>query len=576
MGWPWKFVSLDQDEIDLRRQTLDRYAGLAQLSAFVPVLLFLGYRLASWAYGAFEAKKGAYNAIPESPLRKVRRQGPLGVWESQCRHLRWWLGDDVVFLGRTWGQRDEWVFGLTWGFWMLVLTVAETGDDYLHLTKRAGAIAMSQLPLQYLLALKSLNPVAYIFNSSHEHVNRYHRVLGRIIYTLLLVHALLYLNFFVASGNLAEKLTTSRAVQTGMLGTLSMTLLNTTTLRLVRTYSYRIFFIVHLVVAMIIPPLIWFHAHHPRVFLVEALVVLLADIITRKFDTITAVAKLEKVPNTDLVKITAPVPKEKIQRFVTHPGSHIYLQIPAEGRPSDSPASAEHMVHGFLYNPFTVADVDAETGDITLVARHLSGPMTTSLNQIASNNSRHDATKIPLSIEGPYGVAGHLKTLAEGEFDRTLLVAGGVGATYTVPLYRALAKDNPDTQVQLIWAVRDVGDASWATSGKAGQGFTEDEGVRVFVTAPEDKSPATQGPGDVDVNVDVELTLLQRSGEVRHQLMRPNLKKIVDEMFQHGQDERVAVFFCGPTAMGRDLRNHVGVWVRKGRVVFWHSESFGW
>lgn len=397
-------------------------------------------------------------------------------------------------------------------------------------------------------------------------------MLGRIIYTLLLAHALLYLNFFAASGILAEKLTASRAVKTGMVGMWSMTLLSTTTFRFIRTYSYRIFFIVHLVVAMIIPPLIWFHAHHPRVFLVEALVVFLADIITRKFDTITAVAKLEMVPDTNLVKITAPVPKKKIHRFVTHPGSHIYLQIPAEARPSDSPASAGHIVHEFLYNPFTVADVDAETGNLTLVARHLDGPMTTSLNQIASNNSRHDATKIPLSIEGPYGVAGHLKTLAEGEFDRILLVAGGVGATYTVPLYRALVKDNPAAQVQLIWAVRDVGDASWVTSGKNGQGFTEDEGVQVFVTTPEDKSPVAQGREDEDV----ELTPLQRSGEVRHKLMRPNLKKVVDEVFQHGQDERVAVFFCGPTPMGRDLRNHVGVWVRKGRVVFWHSESFGW
>lgn len=396
-------------------------------------------------------------------------------------------------------------------------------------------------------------------------------MLGRIIYALLFAHAFLYLNFFVASGLLVEKLTTSRAVITGMVGMWSMTFLNTTTFRVIRNYSYRIFFIVHLTVAMIIPPLIWFHAHHPRVFLVEALVVFLADIITRKFDTVTAVAKLEMVPNTNLVKITAPVPKKKIHRFIAHPGSHIYLQIPAEARPSDSPASTDYLVHEFLYNPFTVADVDAEAGNLTLVARHLNGPMTTSLNQIASNNTRHDATKTPLSIEGPYGVASHFSTLAEGEFDRILLVAGGVGATYTVPLYRALVKDNPAAQVQLIWAVREVGDASWVTFGKDNKGFTEDEGVQVFVTACEDKQVG-QGPESEDL----ELTSLHSGGGVRHQLMRPNLKKVVDDVFQHGQDERVAVFFCGPTAMGRELRNHVGVWVRKGRVVFWHSESFGW
>lgn len=119
---------MDQDEIRLRRQTLDRYAGFAQLSAFLPVLFFVLYKLATWAFRAVEAKKGSYNAIPESPLRKVRRQGPLGVWESRYRHLQWWLGDDIVFLGRTWGQRDEWIFGLGWGFWMVILSVTGTGD----------------------------------------------------------------------------------------------------------------------------------------------------------------------------------------------------------------------------------------------------------------------------------------------------------------------------------------------------------------------------------------------------------------------------------------------------------------
>lgn len=150
----------------LRRQILNRYAGVAQLSAFLPVLLFLAWRLASWAFKAVEAKKGAYNAIPESPLRKVRRQGPLGTWESRYRHLQWWLGDDVVFLGRTWGQRDEWVFGLGWGFWMLILTVTETGDGKAANTsevnykstdkKQTTSISQSEpVPLQYLNCLFS-------------------------------------------------------------------------------------------------------------------------------------------------------------------------------------------------------------------------------------------------------------------------------------------------------------------------------------------------------------------------------------------------------------------------------------
>jgi hypothetical protein len=57
---------------------------------------------------------------------------------------------------------------------------------------------------------------------------------------------------------------------------------------------------------------------------------------------------------------------------------------------------------------------------------------------------------------------------------------------------------------------------------------------------------------------------------------RPDLKDIVDETFSYHADERVAVIFCGPQGMGRELRGHIGKWVSKGREVIWHEESFGW
>lgn len=57
---------------------------------------------------------------------------------------------------------------------------------------------------------------------------------------------------------------------------------------------------------------------------------------------------------------------------------------------------------------------------------------------------------------------------------------------------------------------------------------------------------------------------------------KPNLRKIVDETFKHGNEERIAVLVCGPAQMARELRTHVGRWVEKGRDVFFHDESFGW
>lgn len=132
MSWPWQFVDVLSDaEKAQRRQTLNRFAGYAQISAFGPVFLVLVYRLALWAIKTFDARRAVYSAVPESPIRKKRRQSGLGAWEARYRLFQWWLGDDVVFFGQQWGRRDEWVFGLVWGAWMLTLSVLETGHGEL-------------------------------------------------------------------------------------------------------------------------------------------------------------------------------------------------------------------------------------------------------------------------------------------------------------------------------------------------------------------------------------------------------------------------------------------------------------
>ncbi|KAF3763656.1 hypothetical protein M406DRAFT_262963 [Cryphonectria parasitica EP155] len=539
MAWPWEFVHVDSNAKELRRQTLDRYAGYAQISAFGPVFLVLIYRLALWTIKTFDARKAVYSAVPESPRRKIRRQSPLGAWEARYRLFLWWLGGDVVFLGQS-----------------------------------VGIIGISQLPLQYLLALKSLNPIAYVLNSSHEEINRFHRALGRIVYVLLFLHACLYTNYFIQTGIFLEKLMSSRAVQTGLLGIWAMTFLGATALKAIRQYSYRIFFITHLAVALIIPPLIWFHVRVARVFVVEALVVFLVDIISRKLDTITTTATIEQVAGTSLVKVTTSIPHHKIDRFRKNPGSHIYLQIPGESRPSSQdPLSKEYLVHEFLMNPFTVAAVDEDNSELTLVARHLDGPTTSTLRQLADQKTRAKQHQTSLAIEGPYGVAANYRKLSSGEYDRVLLVSGGVGATFTVPLYRSLVVENPGAKVQLVWAMRSPREAAWANAAsREGRVFSAEDGVQLFVTGSKSTPGAQEGDGGDEDGV--ELSTMQ--GEQQQHGVRPDLRKIVDDVFRHGHEERVAVLFCGPANMGRDLRNHVGVWVKKGRVVFWHSESFEW
>ncbi|KAI1412781.1 metalloreductase Fre8 [Hypoxylon sp. FL1857] len=571
MGWPYQIFALDAAQKQARRQSLDRHAAYAQLSALIPIALVGLYRLGVWLVRRASPQRGAYSAVPASPALKQRRRSVTGSGITILRRIPWWLGDDVTFWGANWGQRDQIIFGVVWTVWLVFLCIIGTGNDYLHLTKRFGIVALSQFPLQYLLALKSLNPVAFAFGSSHEQVNRWHRVLGWIIYILLLMHASLYLNFYVQEGILGERIV--RLIPAlGIASIVGMSLMNATALRIIRHYSYRVFFITHLTVAMLLPPAIFFHSHHGgRQYVVEALLVFLIDLIKRKFDTVTAPATLELIPGTNLIKIVAGLPSQKLSRFRKYPGMHVYLSIPAAARRS-SVVSATYLLFEFAFNPFTIASVDEETGDLTLVARHHKGPMTRTLGQFAEEGL--DGAKIPLSIEGPYGCATWFPNLAGPDFDRILLVAGGVGATFILPLYRLIANENPTARVQMVWAVRGAGDATWPVTNTS-ESILADENIQLFLTG-NILSNASEAPRLSDESEAVELTTRNDVTDVGQIRKRPDLRKIVDDLFRQGVEERVAVLVCGPEEMARELRSYVGVWVKKGRNVWWHNESFAW
>ncbi|OTB18071.1 hypothetical protein K445DRAFT_20537 [Daldinia sp. EC12] len=576
MGWPYEIFALDDAQKHARRQSLDRHAAYAQLSALIPIGLALLYRLGVLMFRRVSPYQPvAYSAVPSSPGLKHERQSAAGSWTIRARRFAWWLGDDVVVLGFNLGQRDQIIFGSLWPIWLVFLCFIGTGNDYLHLTKRFGIVAISQLPLQYLLILKNINPIAFAFASSHEQLNRWHRVLGGIIYCLLLVHAGLYLNFYIHEGILSERIV--RPIPALGLGSIiGMSLLCATAIKFIRTYSYRVFFITHLMVALLLPPAIFFHSHHGgRQYVIEPLVFFFIDLIKRKIDTITVPSTLELIPDTNLIKIVASLPSSKLDRFRKYAGMHVYLTIPFSSRRSS------HLLFEFSFNPFTIASVDEKSGELTLVARRQRGPMTKALAQFAEDDLAN--TKVPLCIEGPYGCAKWFPNLAGPEFDRVLLVAGGVGSTFILPISSILLatrflnhtqhlrmgdgyiiNENPAARVQMVWAVRGAADASWPLDDGED---TLDDNIQLFLTQSVPRDPTLHEAVELDSNSYPNPRQIHK---------RPDLRQIVDDFFRQGVEERVAVLVCGPEEMARELRSYVGAWVKKGRNVWWHNEGFAW
>lgn len=181
-----------------------------------------------------------------------------------------------------------------------------------------------------------------------------------------------------------------------------------------------------------------------------------------------------------------------------------------------------------------------------------------------------DGTKLDLQLEGPYGEAQvympELLKQAKSGQGKFLLVAGGVGATYSLPVYRALSNAGA-TDIELLWVVRKSQDVNWAKDFlKTGD---KDNGVRLAIT--QEKAVEKKGGAN---------DLLSKS---KVTFGRPNLGVIVDEFFARGSKEDtkkdagpITVMVCGPSGLTKALRNAVGKHVLgNGTRVQWYEEQYG-
>ncbi|KZF21988.1 hypothetical protein L228DRAFT_283189, partial [Xylona heveae TC161] len=547
MAWPYHLADLSPDQLHQRRILLDRYGIYAQLSVLIPVLGYQLFRFGGWVYSTRKKLPVVYSTIPNSSIEKPSRKLTSEAITRRWKSVVWCLNGEVA---PNLGFRKHWIAAAAWTLWLLFLCICETGQDYLHVTKRFGVVASSQLPVHYMLSMKSrYSPIAFAFNTSHEQLNPWHRFSGGIIYFLLLCHATWYMNFFIQARVLSQRLSSLSSI-TGILAITLLTILASTSLQRVRRWSYRAFYNSHLAIGLSILPIIFFHAKSLRLYAIEALALFVADRFCRKLDTVTGFATIMHVPHTKLLKVKIPIPASKLSRFRAMPGQHVYLSIPPE---SAVAAKSSPFTHSHLANPFSVAEV-SET-DITLVLRARGGPTTHALCNLANPLM----AKSPISIEGPYGSSRQFATLSM-EFDRILLVAGGIGGTFILPIFYALqdnidAEDKGADRVTFTWSMKSVAEIGWLNDLEEGQPLVQNKNVKIHLTQ-NDSLTSSFNDAVSAADGSIEMQILHDLAEVENG--RPDLKKLVDDIFNSTSQQQVAVLFCGPLEMGRELRTYIG------------------
>ncbi|KAL8690084.1 MAG: hypothetical protein Q9218_004398 [Villophora microphyllina] len=612
MLFQYSFVGLDEAQLQKRRHLLDTYGQIAQLSALVPLLAWqLLLVVRSIRNRSQLSHHSRQTKAPSSPVvERFAKDASTAKRRSVSRWKRfnWFLGDE---LAQDWGTWRVLLVAALWATWLFVLAFTETGEDYLHLTKRFGIIGASQLPLHYLLAVKSSwSPVSVLTHLSHEELNPYHRALGRIVLLFFSLHASFYLNFYIQKSLLLER-TQDRDVILGLLAITSFLILGTTSFARIRHKNYFLFFVIHVAISTSVLPILYFHVSHLRIYIFESAFIYLILILQRNSSqTEIANATITRLPGTsNLVYIIIPLPPSHLKRKkqIFHPGQHIYISLP------NASLTAPH--EKLRLNPFTIANLPHKEDDdnIHLVLRTLCGT-TSLLSSLIPSPVINQTATTPLLIEGPYGSASTFPNLST--FDKVLFVAGGVGATFILPIYRSLLSQSyPAKNIQFTWSAHRLADTQFAwrdlksslsssttkfyisgprrLKGYLPGSFDEDreskeEAERLGLLPEEEPfDPSAPDAPDVTVGIDgSQWASFPRTGVMPPNVPlwsgRPDFAGVLKEFLAVSEDSlaspiKIAVLVCGPAGMTADLRGAVGRYVKSGQVdVWWHNERFGW
>jgi NAD(P)H-flavin reductase len=566
-GMLYHFVTLTVGQQEERRVTLDRNGFYAWLSPIALLGIIFAIRRA--------ASSPTKNAIrlSEHPMEQ-----PPSTIQVQQRRISWWLDQPLT---SEFGARKVHILGAGYTCWLLFLTLRQTGDDYLHLTKRFGHVAISQLPFQYMMAIKSpRNPVQLATSLSHETLNPYHRLFGRIIHLFLAAHAILYMNFFFMEGILGQRLI-NWDVCLGLTAFSIFNILAITAIPPIRKSAYyKNFYKAHVVLSGLLMPALFLHVPFARKYVYQMAAYYIFNGAARSSSTtVLIMSTVSPIPGTNLLKLRVPGPAWGVPPLMGAgtpgwvPGQHVYVK--------------QSISLAMPRSPFTVVslppregqDGGDESSNIDLVIRNLNGPNTGWLAAKPKETGRRDQN-VNLFVEGPYGEAKKYvpELLQAGESGGSImLVAGGVGATFTIPIYLSLlAKRKSTEKIHFTWFVKSIQDAEW--------------GLAILMTA---KAPKLDAAVYVTKESDLSLHEIGGVGEPRDGLKvfgygrRPEMKAIVDGAFspnvvlEKGTIDnkiftKVNVLACGPPSMTLALRKEVGKHVmRYGRDVFYHEEAFG-
>lgn len=487
---------------------------------------------------------------------------------------------------------------------------------------RAGLLFVVNLPVLYILAAKTNQPIKFLTGWSYEGLNLFHRRLGEWMIVLSVVHMLgmtcVWYTILRPTGFTFLRYITAPTVLLGLVTILSYLIIYVTSVGWFRQLYYEAFLGLHIVFQVLALAFLFFHYPTAKPYVIATFCIWAVDrlvwritISSRKF-----LATLTVAPDQDTVMVHCDIPLQRsilgVKLGLHHgwrPGQHLFLTIPSMG-----------FKHRFQAHPFTIAspappsDATIESWPLQLVIRSIDG-FSLDLRNYARYHQHCEVI-----LDGPHGGVEALE--AASHADRTCFIAGGSGIAVTYPLawdhqieehkqakalldtrtvYKNGRKHVPDmhevssvgdtSRYSHFWVRQDPRHASWITlvpktdavrskndlvinrSGDVKDGV---EHVTSLVTHTFDTRRAGPEGGRPDMKSEIWNWVTSPSVSSSSSVTSVQSKSISFPDLRQRQREHICLVVSGPDGLVRDVRNIASRLVKEGWHVEVWVEKFGW
>jgi len=412
--------------------------------------------------------------------------------------------------------------------------------------KELGFLAQWNSALLFITPTRAVTFYSHVLGVSFERQIRYHRWVGRWVYSIILLHGLCFLYDDTKGQSHFWKIVEQKFFERtdifyGVLSLLAYTVLIIVSLETVRAKMFEFFYRAHLVCGILFVVFGILHKKGDKMLsiLIVPFIYYGLDLVYRLYNGFIAHSARADVYSVSDSTVKLVI-RGGAKTLSYRPGQYVFLYIP--------------YISLFESHPFSMASYPGDKDLVFFVK--VSGAWTRKLF------ARHNKT-LTVFMEGPYGQPS-IQPLEN--YRHLLFVAGGIGITPIISLmrdyvHRSTAGDK-SRHVTLIWALRD------AQVFRSIQPLLEDLAsvssqitIHVHLSHIDRENPIA--------NVDTKLNI---SNE------RPDIRAVIQTFKTNASRDmakKAAVISCGPAELLSNVRKHsANLWSCFPLRVDLHEETF--